>query len=63
MCIRDRFYYAGNGRGGWVNQYQIGTGWQAYRGFVGAGDWNVDGRPDVLAIDTRTCLLYTSRCV
>ncbi|MCO5309213.1 MAG: SpoIID/LytB domain-containing protein [Austwickia sp.] len=54
------FFYAGNGRGGWVNQYQIGNGWTHYRAFVGAGDWNRDGHPDVLAIDTATNQLVIS---
>ncbi len=54
------FFYAGNGSGGWLNQYQVGTGWTHYRSFIGAGDWNNDGKPDILAIDTATNRLVIS---
>lgn len=54
------FFYAGNGAGGWLRQYQIGHGWTHHRSFVGAGDWNADGKPDILAIDTATNRLVLS---
>lgn len=54
------FFYAGDGSGGWLTQYQIGNGWTHYRSFIGAGDWNADGKPDVLAIDTDTQRLVIS---
>ncbi len=46
--------YSGDGRGGHRSgRTQIGAGWQNFRQVVAGGDINRDGRPDVLAVDSR----------
>jgi hypothetical protein len=37
---------------------QIGTGWQIYSALVRHGDWNVDGKQDLLARDAQGVLWY-----
>lgn len=47
------YMYPGDGTG-YVSssaRVQIGTGWSIYDNISGAGDWNEDGREDILAID------------
>ena len=41
--------YRGSGTGGFAGYEQIGTGWNALTAFVGPGDWDGDGRSDLLA--------------
>ena len=44
--------YRGNGTGGWVDPSSdilIGTGWQKFDYIVGPGDFNGDGKADVIA--------------
>jgi len=42
--------YRGNGTGGWIdNGIVVGSGWQDFTALAGGGDFNGDGRPDVLA--------------
>jgi hypothetical protein len=42
--------YRGNGTGGWLdNGIVVGGGWQGFTALAGGGDFNGDGRPDVLA--------------
>ncbi|HLL64206.1 MAG TPA: VCBS repeat-containing protein [Micromonosporaceae bacterium] len=43
--------YRGNGRGGWQNGSdpdEIGTGWNQFNLIFSPGDWNGDGRADVI---------------
>jgi FG-GAP-like repeat len=43
--------YRGDGAGGWVTGHgeQVGSGWQSFTALLAPGDFNGDGRPDVLA--------------
>ncbi len=41
--------YPGNGRGGFGKAVVLGRGWDAFDSFVGPGDWDGDGRADLLA--------------
>jgi len=41
--------YSGNGAGGWGQSAVVGTGWRAFTGLLGPGDWSGDGNADVLA--------------
>ncbi|MEU1076053.1 MULTISPECIES: FG-GAP-like repeat-containing protein [unclassified Streptomyces] len=42
--------YLGNGHGNFTNRTMVGTGgWRTYRTLIGIGDYNRDGRPDLLA--------------
>lgn len=41
--------YAGRGDGSFRSPQRIGGGWQAMSGIMAAGDWDGDGRPDLLA--------------
>jgi hypothetical protein len=42
--------YRGNGTGGWLdNGIVAGSGWQDFTALAGGGDFNGDGKPDVLA--------------
>ena len=45
--------YPGDGRGGWARFRAIGTGWDRFTALLGPGDWDGDGRADLLA-RTRT---------
>jgi hypothetical protein len=56
----DLLLYRGNGKGGWLGSVRIGTGWQSMNVIFGPGDFNGDGRVDVLARQTSTgdLLLY-----
>jgi hypothetical protein len=55
----DLWLYRGNGRGGWVlPALRVGTGWQIMNAIVGPGDFNGDGRMDVVARRTSSGALY-----
>jgi hypothetical protein len=54
----DLWLYPGNGRGGWLPRVQIGRGWNAFSAIFGPGDFNGDGRPDVLARERSTGYLW-----
>ena len=42
--------YRGNGKGGWIlPRVRVGTGWNVMNAIVGPGDFNGDGRVDVIA--------------
>jgi hypothetical protein len=44
------FLYKGNGDSGFNGaRVQLGSGWQSYTALLGPGDWNGDGRADLLA--------------
>ncbi|MGL4174381.1 MAG: SpoIID/LytB domain-containing protein [Actinomycetota bacterium] len=55
------FLYRGNGRGGWLGRVQIGSGWTEYSRLTGPGDFDGDGKPDVLAVENRTGTLWRYR--
>ncbi len=41
--------YGGDGHGGWVSSFpQIGQGWNVLTAIVAPGDWNGDGRADLI---------------
>ena len=45
--------YRGNGTGGWLYpRLQAGTGWAGFTAILGPGDFNSDGKADVLACDS-----------
>lgn len=60
--VTGTLYYfpsAANGRLG--TRYTVASGWGAIRLATVAGDWNGDGRPDVIALDTSSRMwLYPS---
>jgi hypothetical protein len=41
--------YPGNGGGGFAAKLKIGSGWNAFSQVWEAGDFDGDGKPDVLA--------------
>lgn len=49
--------YPGNGRGGFGAARTLGRGWNAFDALVGPGDWNGDGRADLLARRTDGALM------
>lgn len=55
------YVYLGNGKGGAANAVQVGRGgWQLYSDVFGAGDFDGDGIPDIIARDAAgELLLYT----
>lgn len=53
--------YRGDGRGGWLRRAAIGTGWQGLSEVVSVGDWDGDGRPDLIARNDPTGRLYLFR--
>jgi hypothetical protein len=50
--------YPGNGSGGLLPRKQIGSGWNIFNAIIGPGDWNYDGKPDLLARDRASGALY-----
>jgi murein DD-endopeptidase MepM/ murein hydrolase activator NlpD len=54
----DLWRYPGNGRGGFRARVRIGHGWQRMDALVGIGDFNGDGKPDLLARERATGALW-----
>ena len=52
------YLYPGTGTGRWLPRSTIGTGWNRYSTIVGPGDFNGDGRADVLARERATGILW-----
>jgi hypothetical protein len=50
--------YPGNGSGGWLPKVRVGVGWGGFNALFGPGDFNGDGRADVLARETSTGYLW-----
>ncbi|WP_377959667.1 FG-GAP-like repeat-containing protein [Arthrobacter flavus] len=50
--------YRGNGTGSWLPRVRVGSGWNIFNAIVGPGDFNGDGRVDVLARDRATGYLW-----
>lgn len=50
--------YRGNGTGGWLPRMRVGTGWNGFSSIVGPGDFNGDGRADILARQASTGYLW-----
>ena len=48
--------YPGDGSGGWLAPRQIGSGWNMMSAIIGSGDFNGDGKVDVMARDTSGAL-------
>ena len=44
--------YPGYGHRGWLPRVQVGQGWNVMSAIIGPGDFNGDGRSDLLARDT-----------
>ncbi|BCW52479.1 VCBS repeat-containing protein [Arthrobacter sp. StoSoilB13] len=45
--------YRGDGSGGWLpGRTQVGSGWNIMASIFSGRDFNADGKPDVLAVDT-----------
>ena len=53
--------FQGDGRGGFRGVLPLGTGWNAMSHVVTPGDWDGDGKADVLATEKATGLLYLYR--
>ena len=43
------YLYPGNGSGGWLPRRLIGRGWNVFSTIMSSGDFNGDGKSDVLA--------------
>jgi len=54
----ELYLYPGTGSGGWKPRSSLGTGWNRYNVLVGPGDLTGDGRPDLLARETSTGILW-----
>jgi len=52
------YLYAGTGSGGWRTAVLIGRGWNVMNALVGTGDFNGDGRADLLARERATGYLW-----
>ncbi|MHA7142246.1 FG-GAP repeat domain-containing protein [Arthrobacter sp. Sr33] len=50
--------YRGNGSGGWLPRVRVGSDWNAFNAIVGPGDFNGDGRVDLLARDKANGYLW-----
>lgn len=55
------YLYRGDGRGGWLRRQLIGTGWRDMSEVASVGDWDGDGKPDLLARSNSTGRLYLFR--
>lgn len=54
----DLYLYPGTGTSGWRTHSTIGTGWNRYSTILGPGDFNGDGRADLLARESSTGILW-----
>ncbi|GAA1675852.1 hypothetical protein GCM10009830_23130 [Glycomyces endophyticus] len=54
----DLYTYPGDGDGGFDARIHVGTGWNAVRIFTSGGDFNGDGKNDVLAVRKSDNKLY-----
>jgi peptidoglycan/xylan/chitin deacetylase (PgdA/CDA1 family) len=54
----ELWLYPGNGRGGWLTPTRIGRGWQGMDALVSPGDFNGDGKADLMARDATTGELW-----
>lgn len=55
------FVYPTNGTGGLLPRIRLGGGWLPMRQIVGAGDWDKNGRSDLLVVDSEARLrLYAA---
>jgi len=52
------YLYAGTGAGGWRAAVLVGRGWNTMNALAGPGDWNGDGRSDLLARERSTGYLW-----
>ncbi|WP_098482902.1 FG-GAP-like repeat-containing protein [Georgenia soli] len=50
--------YRGNGTGGWLPRARVGSGWNGMNAVFSPGDFNGDGRVDVLARERTTGYLW-----
>lgn len=50
--------YPGNGSGGWLPRQRVGSDWNAFSAIVAPGDFNGDGRSDILARESATGYLW-----
>lgn len=46
----ELFIYVGNGSGGFDNRHSLGTGWGHMRDVAAVGDWDGDGRADIMGV-------------
>lgn len=56
--VGNLWLYPGNGAGRLLPRKQIGKGWSIFNALIGPGDWNHDGRADVMARERSTGYLY-----
>jgi hypothetical protein len=54
----ELYLYPGTGSSGWKARSSLGTGWNRYNVLVGPGDLTGDGRPDLLAREPSTGILW-----
>ncbi|MEV3938497.1 VCBS repeat-containing protein [Glycomyces sp. NPDC049804] len=50
--------YPGNGSGGWGTRIKVASGWNAMGTFTSGGDFNGDGKTDLLAVKKSDSKLY-----
>ena len=55
------WFYQGDGRGGFLGSTSTGPGWNAMSHLVAPGDWDGDGRADLLAVEAATGRLLLFR--
>lgn len=46
----ELYVYLGNGRGGFSARRSLGTGWGQMRDVISLGDWDGDGRADIMGV-------------
>ena len=55
------YVYHGNGHGGFAGRTSWGLGWNSMSAVIAPGDWNGDGRSDLIAVHRVTGNLYLYR--